>query len=162
MAKGITGKEPDPEVVYGDIFHHPHWRSPKHPPMSLYDRAAQFAPFAALTGYEDMIDEEARQVDRRIELGEEEMAALNEALSGVRKALEAGKRPEVLLTWFIQDPLKAGGRYETAREKVKGFDPAGGRLILERKSGRSGANAEIRLEDILAMEAALTERGKEV
>ena len=44
MAKGITGKEPDPREIYGDIIDHPHWESPKHPPMSLYDRAAQFAP----------------------------------------------------------------------------------------------------------------------
>ena len=53
----IIGKEPDPREVYADIIDHPHWVSPKHPPMSLYNRAAQFAPFAALSGYDDMIDE---------------------------------------------------------------------------------------------------------
>jgi hypothetical protein len=64
MTKGITNKEPDPEIVYADIFHHPHWQSPTRPHMSLYDRAAQFAPFAALTGYEDMVSEEARRVEK--------------------------------------------------------------------------------------------------
>ena len=63
MAKGITGKEPDPREVYKGIIDHPHWESPTHPPMSLYDRAAQFAPFAALAGYEDMICEEARRAE---------------------------------------------------------------------------------------------------
>ena len=64
MTNGITNKEPDPEIVYADIFHHPHWQSPTRPHMSLYDRAAQFAPFAALTGYEDMVSEEARRVEK--------------------------------------------------------------------------------------------------
>ena len=51
MTKEITNKEQDPEIVYADIFHHTRWQSPARPHMSLYDRAAQFAPFAALTGY---------------------------------------------------------------------------------------------------------------
>ena len=68
MTKGITNKEPDPEIIYADIFHHPHWQSPTRPHMSLYDRAAQFAPFAALTGYEDMVNEEARRVEKATDL----------------------------------------------------------------------------------------------
>ena len=63
MAKGITGQEPDARIVYSDIIDMPHHQSETHPHMSLYDRAAQFAPFAALTGYEDMINEEARNVN---------------------------------------------------------------------------------------------------
>lgn len=59
MTKGITGKEPNPKIVYADIIDMPHHTSSKHPQMSLYDRAAQFMPFAALTGYEDMINEAA-------------------------------------------------------------------------------------------------------
>ncbi len=60
MTHGITDKEPDPRIVYADIINMPHHQSTKHPHMSLHDRAAQFSPFAALSGYEDMIDEEAR------------------------------------------------------------------------------------------------------
>ena len=61
MAKGITKKEPDPRVVYADIIGMPHWQSPKHPHMSLWDRAAQFAPFAALTGFEGVIGDTAER-----------------------------------------------------------------------------------------------------
>ena len=65
MTKGITGREPDPRVVYADIIDHPHHVSDHHPRMSPHDRAAQFAPFAALSGYEEMIAETARSVGDR-------------------------------------------------------------------------------------------------
>ena len=152
MTKGITGKEPDPVEVYGDIINHPHWQSPTRPHMSLYDRAAQFAPFAALTGYDDMIGEESRLVDNRIELGETEVSALNDALSRVQSALNDGHRPKVTVTRFIPDPLKPGGRYETTTEAVRKVDPVGGKLILERKVGISGSYAEIMIDDILSLE----------
>lgn len=54
-------KETEARILYGDIIDLPHHQSAEHPHMSLYDRAAQFAPFAALTGYEEMIEEEARR-----------------------------------------------------------------------------------------------------
>ena len=63
MTKGITGKEPDPSIVYADIIDMPRHQSDTHPHMSLYDRAAQFAPFAALTGYEEMISVEAKRTE---------------------------------------------------------------------------------------------------
>ena len=66
MAKRIINKEPDPRIVYADIIDLPHHQSSTHPHMSLYDRAAQFAPFAALTGYDDMITEEARKINDSI------------------------------------------------------------------------------------------------
>lgn len=149
MAKGITGKEPDPREVYADIMDRPHWQSPKHPRMSLYDRAAQFAPFAALTGYEDMIGEEARLVDNRIELGEEELEELNRALGRINEKTEHGIRPEVTVTYFVPDPLKPGGVYETITEKARRVDPAGGILQLDRKVTAGGAYMEIRIEDIV-------------
>ena len=58
MTKGITGHEPDPRAIYADIIDVPHHQSATRTHMSLYDRAAQFAPFAALTGYDDMVEEE--------------------------------------------------------------------------------------------------------
>lgn len=61
LTKGLRNNEPDPRIVYKDIIDMPHHQSLTHPHMSLYDRAAQFAPFAALTGYEDMINEEAQK-----------------------------------------------------------------------------------------------------
>lgn len=65
MTRGIKEKEPDPRIVYGDMIDHPHYQSPTRPHMSLHDRAAQFAPFAALSGYDDMVREKARIVDDR-------------------------------------------------------------------------------------------------
>lgn len=64
MTRENIGKEADPEIVYADIFRLPHHVSDHHPQMSLHDRAAQFSPFAALVGFDGMIDEEARKAER--------------------------------------------------------------------------------------------------
>ena len=153
MAKGITGKEPDPREVYGDIIDHPHWESPTHPPMSLYDRAAQFAPFAALSGYDDMIDEEARLVDNKIELGEEEWEELNRKLALIDESIRQGVRPVAGITYFVPDPLKPGGLYQTVTEKVRRVDAVGGVIQLDRKVTAGGSYMEIRIEDILDIQA---------
>ena len=152
MAKGITGKEPDPREVYADIIGHPHWVSPTHPPMSLYDRAAQFSPYAALVGYEDMISEEARSVDSKIELGEEELEELNRKLYIISGAIQRGSHPSVTVTYFVPDPLKPGGTYETITENVRRVDAADGMIQLERKATRAGSYMEIRIEDILVIQ----------
>ena len=149
MTKRITGKEPDPREVYGDIIDHPHWESPTHPPMSLYDRAAQFAPFAALSGYDDMIGEEARTVDNRIELSEEELEELNRKLSRIDKTVRHVSRPVVTITYFVPDPLKPGGQYQTATEKVRRVDAVNGVIQLDRKVTTAGSFMEIPIRDIL-------------
>ena len=149
MAKGITGKEPDPREVYADIIGHPHRVSRKHPPMSLHDRAAQFAPFAALSGYEDMIEEEARPVNDKIELGGEDLEELNRKLNAVSEAIRRGVHPEAAITRFVPDPLKPGGMYETTTERIRRVDPVGGTIQLERKTSASGSYMEIRIGDIL-------------
>ena len=87
MAKGITGKEPDPRIVYADIIDLPHHQSSKHLHMSLYDRAAQFASYKALSGYEDMIGEEARQTNRKIDLEEPGLDVLNQKLNPMLRSL---------------------------------------------------------------------------
>ena len=152
MTRGITGREPDPREVYGDIIGHPHRVSPKHPQMSLYDRAAQFAPFAALTGYEDMIGEEARLVDNKIELSDEELEDLNRKLAEISEMISRGLRPEATITCFIPDPLKPGGVYETVTEKIRRVDPVSGIIQLERKATAAGSYMEIRITDILWIE----------
>ena len=149
MAKGITGKEPDPREVYADIIDHPHWESPTHPPMSLYDRAAQFAPFAALSGYDDMIDEEARLVDNRIELSEEELGELNRKLGLMDETIRNGERPNITVTYFIPDPLKPGGVYQTITKKVRRVDAVHGIIQLDRKVSVAGSYMEIQISDIL-------------
>ena len=149
MTKGITGKEPDPRVVYADIIDLPHHESDHHPAMSLYDRAAQFSPYAALSGYDDMVKEEARQVDNKIELSDEELEQLNRKLNRISKDIESGTKPAAAITYFVPDPLKAGGRYETIEEKIRKVDPVSQILVLDREAGMSGAWMEIRIADIL-------------
>ena len=149
MTKGITGKEPDPREVYADIIDLPRHVSDRHPAMSLYDRAAQFSPYAALTGYHDMVAEEARLVDRRIEPGEEDLARLNGLLAEAGRAIAEGRMPAAEITRFVPDPLKEGGRYETVTERIRKVDPAGQSLTLDRRSGTSGAFLRVPFRDIL-------------
>ena len=151
MTREITGAEPDPRAVYADIINHPHHVSDHHPQISLYDRAAQFAPFAALTGYDDLIDEKARLVDRRMELGDIELELLNQNLNRIASMIAEGIKPTVSITYFIPDPLKAGGRYETITETVRKVDPVRQLLILNRKTGLSGSWETIPVSDILAI-----------
>ena len=153
MTKGITGKEPDPREVYADIIDLPHHESDHHPAMSLYDRAAQFSPYAALSGYDDMVAEEARLVDSKIELGEEDLEQLNDKLRQIADAIESGIRPEVGITYFIPDPLKAGGRYETITERIRKVDPVGQAVVLDRKTGTAGSYMTIKIGDILDIQS---------
>lgn len=149
MTRGITGREADPRVVYADIIDLPHPVSRKHPPMPLPDRAAQFAPFAALAGYEDMISEETRQTDEKIELGEDALSQLNQALEEISRALDRGERPRREITWFVPDVLKAGGSYTTAREEIRRLDPVARRLIFARTEGPAGSFVSVGLDQLL-------------
>ena len=114
---------------YDAIIDHPRHVSKVHPQMSMINRAAQFSPFAALTGYEDQIAETARLTDRRIELTEAEEAEISKKLAGLKRG------DEVELTWFVPDKKKAGGRYVTQSVTVKQLVPADGRVVLA--DGRS-------------------------
>ncbi len=115
--------------AYDDIISLPHHVSPVHPPMSLHDRAAQFSPFAALSGFEGEIKETARLTDGKRELDEGEEDRLDKRLRQIRQHLL--KRPGVTLTWFKPDERKAGGAYETVVGNVKKLDTVQGILTLE-------------------------------
>lgn len=117
------------ERNYDDIIHLPHPVSKKHPQMSLIDRAAQFSPFAALTGHEEAICETARVVEKQIILDEDEKAVLDERLQVIKAHLS--ERPKVAITYFKPDSLKQGGTYETICDKVKKIDEYEGYAILE-------------------------------
>ena len=95
--------------------------SRRHLPMSRADRAAQFSPFAALTGYDGVIAETARLTDRQVELDEDEKAALNVKLREIQENLQ--QHPTVTLTYFQADGSKAGGAYLTVTGQVKRLDP---------------------------------------
>ena len=130
MTKGIIEKEPDPRVVYADIIDRPHWQSPTRPHMSLYDRAAQFAPFAALTGYDDMIVEEARETDTRVDLEGWELEQLNQKLTLIADVLEDGNKPHLTFTVFVPDEKKAGGKYVEVTDTVKRIDATARKVVL--------------------------------
>lgn len=114
---------------YNDIIHLPHSRSKKHTPMSNYDRAAQFSPFAALKGYEDEIEETARFTEGKTELDESQRSAINDILVAL-KARES-ERPQVRVTCFVADGRKAGGAYRTFLGRVKRVDARNFTLVLE-------------------------------
>ena len=114
---------------YDDILHMPHHVSEKHPRMSMTDRAAQFSPFAALTGYEAAIDETARWTDAKRELTEEEQQIISAKLHALKSHEKAA--PEVEMTCFVQDMKKAGGSYETIRGRIKKIDELAGRIELQ-------------------------------
>ena len=103
---------------YEDIINLPHHRSKTHPHMPLIDRAAQFAPFAALTGYGDAIDETARLTDGHPDLDEQQLSELNERLLQIM----AEPNAVVRITYFVPDEKKAGGRYEQAERVIKKID----------------------------------------
>lgn len=102
---------------YDDIIHLPRPVSKTHLPMPIQDRAAQFAPFAALTGHHAAIQESARLTDAKIELDENTRAILDEQLRYIREMLPA--EPEVSITYFVPDSKKPGGSYVTVNGCVK-------------------------------------------
>ena len=109
---------------YDDIIRLPHPDSPKHPRMSLYDRAAQFSPFAALTGHSTAIAETGRLTDQRMELDEYEMARVDAELQRLQELLPS--RSTVSITYFVPDERKNGGSYQTVTGEVKRIDAVNG------------------------------------
>ena len=113
---------------YDDIIDLPHHVSSTRPHMSISDRAAQFIPFRALTGYEDAVHEMARLTDEKVELTEDEKALLDMQLQ--KLADEIASQPGVILTYFRTDKKKAGGEYVTVTGRLKKIDDIEGVLIL--------------------------------
>lgn len=102
---------------YKDIIDLPYPKSNARPHMSMMDRAAQFSPFAALTGYEEAIEEEARLTDAKILLGEDEKKEIGEKLRVLSENIS--KTPEIRISYFVTDERKSGGRYLTMEGRVK-------------------------------------------
>ncbi len=113
---------------YDDIIDRPRPVSKKHPPMPMTKRAAQFLPFAALTGFEGEIAEAARLTEPVPELGEDALVALDEQLALLRQRLS--EQPEITLTRFIPDEKKTGGHYESQTGRVRRLDEVHRLLIL--------------------------------
>ena len=105
---------------YDDILNLPHPTSKNHPRMSLHDRAAQFSPFAALTGYDAAIEETQRLTEEEIVLDETAVARINEQLSEIAQHLS--EKWQVTITYFLPDARKSGGAYLTDTGTVKKID----------------------------------------
>lgn len=125
---------------YDDIINLPHHVSSTREHMSIIDRAAQFSPFAALTGFTGAIKETARLTNQRIELDEAEKTILDEKLRIVQEQLR--RQQEIELVYFREDELKAGGAYITVRGIVKKIDSYERAVVMQDES-------RIPIEDIV-------------
>ncbi len=132
---------------YDDIIGLPHHVSSTRPHMPMLDRAAQFQPFRALTGYEDAVQETARYTDEKVELTEDEKALLDMELQ--RLSDDIASRPQVTLTCFRPDKKKSGGAYVTTTGRLKKIDDIEGALILV-------SGERIVIEDILDIQITET------
>lgn len=130
---------------YDDIINMKHFVSKRYPQMSMRDRAAQFSPFAALTGYDDAIKETARLTDRKINLDENVLQKLDEILFVIRKRLDSGQKCRTVISYFEKDLKKDGGRYLDISGEVKRID--GYRNVIVLMDGNM-----IPIEDIMNIE----------
>ena len=112
----------DNEIMrrYGNIIDQPHPEPTTRPRMAMENRAAQFAPFAALTGYDDAAREEARLVDMKLELSEDMKDMLDAKLALLDRRIK--EQPSAAITYFLPDTKKTGGRYVTVSGNVKKLD----------------------------------------
>ena len=113
---------------YEDIINLPHHVSPKRPQMSMQDRAAQFSPFAALTGYEDAIKETGRLTDVKIELSDEDRELLDQKQQYLQEHI--GDRPEITITYFVPDEKKSGGAYISISGRMKRVDEYARQFVM--------------------------------
>ena len=131
---------------YDEIMGLPHHVSKTRPQMPMSDRAAQFAPFAALTGYDSAIKETGRLTDERIELDVEALSALDMKYQLLMEALD--EAPEVTITYFQPDERKAGGKYVSAVGTVNKIDDFERRITM-----RDGTR--IPMDDVLSIDGEL-------
>ncbi len=125
---------------YDDIIDLPHPTSERHPRMPMANRAAQFSPFAALSGYDDAVKETARLTDSKVELTEEEKVILDAKLQLLVPGMEAS------FTYFQQDDKKEGGAYLTVTGTVKKFDSYAREIVL-------GDGRRMPIDDILELQS---------
>ena len=131
---------------YDEIMDLPHHVSKTRPQMPMSDRAAQFAPFAALTGYDDAVKETGRLTDDKIELEESSLNELNVKIQLLRENL--ADAPVITFTYFKPDERKAGGAYLTTTGTVKNLDDYERQIVLH-------DGTKLPMDDILDMEGEL-------
>ena len=131
---------------YDDIINLPHHVSKAHPQMSMFNRAAQFSPFAALTGFDGAIKETARLTNERIELDETTKTVLDEKLRIVQEQL--GSQPEIEITFFQPDEMKTGGAYISVIGVVKKIDGYEQTVVMREET-------RIPIEDIIGIKGEI-------
>ncbi len=131
---------------YDDIISLPHHESAKHPKMPALDRAAQFMPFAALTGHNAAVMETERLTDSRMELDEMKKEELNEHLQFIKEQLL--QKPQISITYFLPDTQKNGGAYLTITGTVRKVEQTRHQVIMEN-------GTVIPMDDIYEIESAL-------
>lgn len=134
---------------YEDIINLQYRGTATHPRMPRIARAAQFAPFAALTGYEEAVKETARLTQERVELDESRKAALNEKLKLIVD--QRDERPEVTITYFVPDERKTGGAYVNITGQIRSVDQYKHIVVMEDRTG-------ISIEQIYEIESELFNR----
>jgi hypothetical protein len=125
---------------YDDIINLPHHVSTKHPQMSLEQRSAQFAPFAALTGYDGQIKETARLTDERIDIDEEVKIIINNKLQEIQNKITS--KPKATIKYFVSDKRKSGGEYVTTVGFIKKIDEYTHEIVMT-------DNSRININDII-------------
>ena len=125
---------------YDDIINLPHHISPTRKQMSMHDRAAQFAPFAALVGYDDAVAETARLTENRPELDEQEQRAINERLAFIADHIH--EQPEIRIKYFVPDERKSGGAIVEVSGKTYRISNADATIVMT-------DGCKIRLSDII-------------
>ena len=148
MTKGLCKSEPDARVVYADIIDLPHFHVPGRPYMDSWSRAAQFSAFNALEGYEDMVNEEAREVGVQETMSESKLEVLNQKINLIYDVLEDGYHPVLKFTYFLDDLLKTGGSYVTMTERVRKIDAINRKIQLYRMTGKSNRYMELDMDKI--------------
>ena len=141
---------------YSDIIHLPHHKAANRPHMSMYDRAAQFSPFAALSGFDGVSAETGRLTDRRIELSESERSLLDQKLTLIDDVIQDGYHPEITVEYFVADQRKDGGEYREYTGKVRQIDTVARTIVFLAKNGRS-AGVKIAVDEIKAIQGELVD-----
>ena len=114
---------------YEDIINLPHHVSTRHPQMSMMNRAAQFAPFAALTGHSAAIEETARLTESQQELADEDNEILNQKMTYLREAIN--EHPTISISYFEPDKRKSGGRYMSIEGQLQNIDDYNQTIVLK-------------------------------
>ena len=135
---------------YVHIIDLPHHVSKVRPQMTMYQRAAQFAPFAALTGHSAAISETARLTDKKIELSESECEMLNQKIAFLLAHLN--EHPYVSITYFIPDSYKEGGQYTTHNGTIRSWDEYEQRLTFD-------DGVQIKANEIIDIKGELFDNG---